>query len=585
MKTLWKLKPFSSLALELAGDAGLSMLEAQVLVNRGISNHEALASFLSPKLAGLSDPMTLRDMDKAVAVIMEALEKREAITVYGDFDADGFTATALLYSFFSSLGASISYYIPDRLAEGYGLHAGALEKIAAKGPGVVITVDCGTNDQSQIALARNWGLKVVVTDHHQVPGDFTSCCPVVNPHRPGSNFPFKHLAGVGVAFFLAVALRTSLREKGWFEHAPEPDLREYLDLVALGTVADMVPLVDQNRILVTSGLEKIRHSRWPGIQALAEVADLSIQSISSRDLAYRIAPRLNATGRMGEAEMGVMALTTRQPALARELAERLQIMNTERRLLEQEIMEEIETTLLSDFKPETRRTLVVTGKGWHRGVLGIVASRLTDRYHRPVLVLGVDNGMAAGSGRSIPGFNLYKALTTLAHLLERYGGHEHAAGLALKGSSVQTFSFELESLAQKEIKEDDLYHSIEVDAKTSLAEIDLHSTRRLLSFSPFGPGNPEPLLYAGPCEVMESKVVGGRHLKMKVGQNGSSLEAIGFGMAKNQSTLDTPMNFIFTPEINRWQGREKLQLRVVDMEPAGQPSRLMRPPCNDRNPA
>jgi single-stranded-DNA-specific exonuclease len=449
---------------------------------------------------------------------------------------------------------------------------------------VVITVDCGTSDQDQIALARTWGLKVVVTDHHQVPEDYVPHCPVINPHRPGSAFPFKYLAGVGVAFFLAVALRTALRERGWFEHKPEPDLREYLDLVALGTVADMVPLVDQNRILVKSGLEKIRHSRWPGIHALAEVADLPMETISSSDLAYRMAPRLNASGRMGEAEMGVMVLTTRQPTLARELAKSLEIMNTERRLIEQKIMEEIETTFLSDFRPEIRRTLVVTGKAWHRGVLGIVASRLTNRYHRPALVLGIDNGVAVGSGRSINGFNLYRALTNLAHLLERYGGHEHAAGLSLKGSRIQALSSELESLAQKEIKNEDLYRSIEVDAETTLAEIDLHSTRRLLSFSPFGPGNPEPLFYAGPCEVMEPRVVGERHLKMRVGQNGSFLEAIGFGLARKPCALDTSMNFIFTPDINRWQGREKLQLRIIDMESAGQPSKLMKLPCNHRNP-
>jgi len=576
MKTFWKLKPASPAAPELARAADLSLLEAQVLANRGILDRQALSSFLSPKLADLSDPMTLKDMDEAVAIILKALQNRETITIYGDFDADGFTATALLYNFFSDLGASTSSYIPDRLLEGYGLHDGALKKIAAKGPGVVITVDCGTGDQDQIALARALGLKVVVTDHHQVPEDFTPRCPVVNPHRPGSTFPFKYLAGVGVAFFLAVALRAALREKGSFRHTSEPDLREYLDLVALGTVADMVPLVDQNRILVKGGLEKIRRSRWPGIRALAEAAELRAEAISATDLAYRMAPRLNASGRMGEAEIGVMALTTQKPAFAKELVGRLEIMNTERRLVEQKILEEIETTLLSDLNLKRRKTLVVAGKGWHRGVLGIVASRLTDRYHRPALVLNIDDGTAAGSGRSIPGFNLYRALTTLAHLLERYGGHEHAAGLALKASGVEAFASELEDLAQKEFKEEDLYHAIDVDAEMSLHKIDLQSTRRLLPFSPFGPGNPEPLFYAGPCDVVDSKVVGGKHLKMKVRQNGNILEAIGFGLAGNPCALDRPINFIFTPEIDPWQGRERLQLRLIDMEPAGQPSKLIR---------
>jgi single-stranded-DNA-specific exonuclease len=579
MKPFWKLRPLSSRAVELAGDAGLSMLEAQFLVNRGICDPEALTSFLSPKLADLSDPLDLKDMDRAVDVITEALKRGEAFTVYGDFDADGFTATALLYNFFSSLGAPVSYYVPDRLAEGYGLHLEALKRIARKGPGVVITVDCGTSDLDQVALALAWGLKVVVTDHHQVPEDFTPRCPVINPHRPGSNFLFKHLAGVGVAFYLAVALRAALRERGWFKQRPEPDLREYLDLVALGTIADMVPLVGQNRILVKSGIERIRHSCWPGILALAEVSALSVETVSSSDLAYRMAPLLNASGRMGEAEMGVMALTTRQPAPARELAERLARMNTERRLIERKIMEEIETSFLSDFRPEARRTIVVAGKGWHRGVLGIVASRLADRYHRPALVLAIENGVAAGSGRSIPGFNLYKALTKLAHLLERYGGHEHAAGLALKGSRIETLTSELESLAEREIREEDLYPSIGIDAETSLDQIDFDATRRILSFSPFGPGNPEPVFYAGSCEVVESRVVGGKHLKMKVAQNGAVLEAIRFGPTETPYPRDTRVNFIFTPQINRWMGREKVQIRIIDMEPAGEPSRVMKPPC------
>jgi single-stranded-DNA-specific exonuclease len=582
MKTLWKLKPASHLALELARTADLSLVEAQVLANRGILNRQTLSSFLSPKLADLSDPMTMKDMDEAVAIILKVLENREPVTIYGDFDADGFTATALLCNFFSGLGASTSHYIPDRLLEGYGLHTGALKKIAAKGPGVMITVDCGTSDQEQIALAQTWGLKVVVTDHHQVPKDFTPSCPVVNPYRSGSDFPFKHLAGVGVAFFLAVALRAALREKRWFERKPEPDLKDYLDLVALGTVADMVPLVDQNRILVKSGLEKIRHSRWPGIKALAEVAGLSMRTISSSDLAYRLAPRLNASGRMGETEMGVMALTTQQAALAGELAEKLEIMNTERRLIEQRIMEEIETTMISKMSLKNRRTILVAGKGWHRGVLGIIASRLTDRYHRPALVLNIDNGTAAGSGRSIPGFNLYRALTGLSHLLKRYGGHKHAAGLALEASSIEPLASGLEMLAREEIRDEDLYPSIEVDAETSLSEIDLESTRRLLALSPFGPGNPEPLLYAGPCEVVDSRVVGERHLKLKVRQNGNILEAIGFGLAANPCARHTLVNLVFTPDINQWQGRETPQLRVIDMEPADRNSRLVRSQHNDQ---
>lgn len=575
MKTLWKLKPPSPLAPDLANATGLSTMEAQLMMNRGLGDAQAVSSYLSPRLTQLEDPSALKDMDQAVALILDAIENREALTVYGDFDADGFTATALLCNFFSSLGVPVSYYIPDRLSEGYGLHGEALKRIARTGKGVVITVDCGTTNQNEIALAASLGLRVVVTDHHQVPRDFMPSCPVVNPHRPDCTFPFKHLAGVGVSFFLAVALRAALRAEGWFDHRPEPDLRDYLDLVALGTVADLVPLIGQNRILVRGGLGRIRGSQWPGIQAIAEFADLQGSEISASDLAYRMAPRLNASGRMGGAEIGVMALTTGRPDFARELAGRLETMNAERQAIERKIMEDIERRL-SGEPLENRRTLVVAGRGWHRGVLGIVASRLTDKFHCPVLVLSIENGMAAGSGRSIRGFNLYRALTSLEHLLERYGGHAHAAGLALKAASIDILAEEFEELAQREIREEDWVHSLEVDAQVDLNLIDLETTRRFAAFSPFGPGNPEPVFYAGPCEVVGRKVVGERHLKMKVRQNGTVIEAIGFGLAENGPGLRGPINVLFTPEIDRWQGREKLQLRMVDLEPADQPSKLVR---------
>jgi single-stranded-DNA-specific exonuclease len=575
MKTLWKLKPPSPLVLELADATGLSALEARFMINRGLTDAQAVSSYLSPRLTQLDDPLALKDMDRAVALILEAIENQGALTIYGDFDADGFTATALLYNFFSSLEVPVSYYIPDRLAEGYGLHGKALKKIARKGKGVLITVDCGTSNQDEIALAASLGLRIVVTDHHQVPRDFMPSCPVINPHRPDCPFPFKHLAGVGVSFFLAVALRAVLRAEGWFNRKPEPDLRDYLDLVALGTVADLVPLIGQNRILVRAGLDRIRESPWPGIRAIAEFANLQGSSVSASDLAYRMAPRLNASGRMGSAEIGVMALTTRRPGFARELAGRLEAMNAQRQAIERNIMEEIEDRCSGDAL-ENRRTLVVAGRGWHRGVLGIVASRLTDKFHRPVLVLSVEDGTASGSGRSIRGFNLYRALTSLGHLLERYGGHAHAAGLALKAASIEALAAEFEELAQKEIREEDLVHSLDVDDQVNLEGMDIERIRRFDSFSPFGPGNPEPLFYAGPCEVVSWKVVGERHLKMKVRQNGTAIETIGFGLAENCPRLQGPINFVFTPEIDRWQGREKPQLRIIDLEPADQPSKLVR---------
>jgi len=577
MKKIWKLKAPSLHARTLSQSSGLSLLEAQILIHRGILDPQAVTSFLLPRLANLLDPFLMKDMPEAIGLILSAIDWHNPITIYGDYDADGLTATALLFHFLSSLSVPVHTYIPNRLTEGYGLHVKAVEEIARRGPGLIVTVDCGVSNNQEIAFAANLGLKVVVTDHHQVDESFTPLCPVVNPHRPDCPFPFKHLTGVGLAFFLAMALRATLREQGWFAARREPDLKDYLDLVALGTVADMAPLLDQNRLLVKAGLDKIRTTRWPGIAAMAELAGLSLATLTAQDLAFKIAPRFNASGRLGDAEIALSALVTRVPGHARGVALQLDRINGARQRLEREVLDEIEATLPSMAELASRRALVVTGDGWHRGILGIVASKLLEKYRRPVLVLGVEDGTAVGSGRSIPGFNLYQALRKLDPLLDRFGGHKHAAGLALKVTNLERFTQEFEALAREELSEQALVYSLDVDAEVNLKDMDFQSIRRLLSFSPFGSSNPEPLLYSGPCDVVESKVVGERHLKMKVRQNGAVFETIGFGLAENSPAPRGPINLIFTPEIDRWQGQEKPRLRMIDLEPSGQPSKLQRP--------
>ncbi|MBP1741277.1 MAG: Single-stranded-DNA-specific exonuclease RecJ [Deltaproteobacteria bacterium] len=577
MRKIWKLKPPSPHAPALSESSGLSLLEAQILIHRGILDPRDVDAYLLPRLADLLDPYLLKDMQASIDLIVSAMDRHEPITIYGDYDADGLTATALLSNLLSSLDVPVHAYIPNRLTEGYGLHVQALERIARRGPGLIVTVDCGVSNNQEITFAAGLGLKVVVTDHHQVDESFTPLCPVVNPHRPDCSFPFKHLTGVGLAFYLAVALRAGLRERGWFADRPEPDLKNYLDLVALGTVADMAPLLDQNRLLVKTGLDRIRTTHWPGLAATAEQAGLSLATLTAQDLAFRIAPRFNASGRLGDAEIALRALTTRDPRHAKEVALQLDRMNGERQRLEREVLDEIEATLPSMAEFASQRALVVTGAGWHRGILGIVASKLLEKYRRPVLVLGVEDGTAVGSGRSIAGFNLYNALSKLEPLLERFGGHRHAAGLALKVSNLERLRQEFETLARAELSEQDLVHTIEVDAEVHLKDMAVESIRRLNTFSPFGHANPEPLFYSGACDVVESKVVGERHLKMKVRQNGAAFETIGFGLAEDCSTPRGQINFIFTPEIDRWQGQEKARLRMIDLEPSDQPSKLQRP--------
>jgi single-stranded-DNA-specific exonuclease len=572
---IWRLKSPSNLASRLTGEADVTPLQAKLLVNRGVSNGETARIFLHPQLNHMADPMLLKDMDAATEIIVDALENREKITVFGDYDADGLTATALLLNFLSSLGISVSSYIPNRLKEGYGLNSKAVDTIANGGTNLIITVDCGIANETEIAYAKTKGLKVVVTDHHQIPNGFRPDYPVVDPHRTDCAFPFKHLAGVGLAFFLAVAVRAALRKKGWFKRRPEPDLKRYLDLVALGTVADRVPLTGQNRILVNGGLGTMARSRWTGLNAMMAVANIAASEITAEDLAFKLGPRLNAPGRMGDPEIGVKALTIEEPELALDLALGMNAANSRRQSLEKTILDQIHLTIESREKIRDSRTLMFAGEDWHPGVLGIIASRLVDSFHRPSLVLNIRNGMAVGSGRSIEGFDLYHALGQLSHLFEKFGGHSHAAGFTLKVKNLDTLERDIEALARDTLTAEDLIPTIDVDAEILLEDITFETVRQIEALSPFGEGNPEPLFYARSLRVVNSRIVGGQHLSLKVQQGKKNFEAIGFGLSNHHSLEGKTVNMVFNPGLNRWQGHERLQLRIVDLEEIGQRSRLV----------
>lgn len=560
----WILSPPPPHTAALADKFSLSHLQARLLANRGIDQANA-ETFLSPRLSDITDPMMLKDMDAAIWTILQAVENQKQIIVFGDYDADGLTATALLFNFFTDIGIPVSSYIPNRLTEGYGLNREAIRRFSAQGVGLIITVDCGSADGSEVALARELGMEVVVTDHHQLPEDFRAFCPVVNPNRPDCPFPFKGLSGVGLAFYLAIALRGECRRKGWFKSRPEPDLRDYLDLVALGTVADRVPLLGENRTLVKRGMGVLANSRWPGITALSELANVSFLDISADDLAFRLAPRLNAPGRVGDPLVGLHVLTVKGVRRAREFAMDLDRANGERQGIQAQILREIEGGFHDHPVAPERRTLMVSGRNWHPGVLGIVASRLTDTYHRPVLVFNVQDGIAVGSGRSIEGFNLYKALSRLGHLLERFGGHARAAGLSLKARNLEMLDSDLEALAGDLICDEDLVPSIGVDAELSFRDISPAMVNQIAALSPFGEGNPNPLFYSSSLEVLESRIVGNGHLKLVVRQGKGPLRAIGFNMAGLQPKRGRQIRMVYTPELDRWRGHNMVQLRIVDL--------------------
>ena len=562
---VWNLIPPSPAATELAREAGLTPLQAQLLINRGITEKAAAQSFLTPALSHMVDPMLMKGMEKGVASILAAIEHHEKITIYGDYDADGLTATALLLNFFSDLGVVANFYVPNRLTEGYGLHRSAVKKLHRNGTSLIITVDCGISGAKEITLAKELRLDVVVTDHHQVPERSLPDCPIINPHQPDCPFPFKHLSGVGLAFFLAVAVRSALREKGWFKGRPEPDLREYLDLVALGTTADRVPLVGQNRMLVTCGIRRMADSRWAGIKAMMDAAGVNRSVITSDDLAFRLGPRLNAPGRMGDSNAGLTLLTASENETAKTLAQTLNIANSRRQGLEQGILDRIEDRIRAHDLIAHRRTLLLWGENWHPGVLGIVASRLVDRYHRPSLVLGVRNGIASGSGRSIDGFNLYRALSRLSPLFYAFGGHAHAAGFRLNEDNLEELKRKLEEIAEGELSEADMLPVIRVDAQLFLKDVSRQTIHDIAALSPFGDQNPEPVFLASSLDVVGSRLVGDRHLKLRLQQGETVHEAIGFGMGRYHSLQGERVDILFTPEVNRWQGSETIQLKMLDL--------------------
>ena len=559
----WELTPESSRVPHLVREAGVTPLQARLLANRGLSDTHAIQSFLSPRLSQMIDPMRMKGMDEGVKSIVMAMEEHEKITVFGDYDADGLTATALLATFLSHLGISVETYVPDRLKEGYGLNEAAVKHIRENGTGLIITVDCGISNGLEVNLAKRLGMGVVITDHHLVPSGFQPQCPVINPHQPGCSFPFKFLSGVGLAFFLAVGLRAVLRKKGWFTSGIEPDLRDYLDFVALGTMADRVPLLGQNRILVFAGVARMADSIWPGIRALMNVAGVGMTDVSSDDLAFRVAPRLNAPGRMGDSLMGLRILMAEKPVEAHVLANKIDETNVRRRVLEQEILDQ--ALAMIDDRMESMRTLLLASENWHTGVLGIVASRLVDRYHKPVMIAAIGDGIAVGSGRSINGFDLHSAMKRMSHCFLRFGGHSHAAGFTLAVSQLEALRKGLEKEAQAHLQPKDLVPIIRVDSELSFKNITLDVIHQIHALAPFGEGNPEPVFMARSVKVFESRVVGERHLKLRLGQGDQALDAIAFGMGNHHPLKGVSTDFLFTPEVNRWKGTETVQLKILDL--------------------
>ncbi len=566
----WEIYPTNkSLSSHFSEKLGISPLTSQILINRDITDLEQARVFLSSSLSNLHSPFLMADMEKAVNRIIDAIMQKEKILIYGDYDVDGITGTSALMIFLEKIGGLVNYYLPQRLKEGYGLNCEAIEKIGSMGVKLIITVDCGISDLQEVSLANEKRMDVIITDHHEPPDLLPPACAIINPKRKDCAFPFKFLAGAGVVLNLIIALRKSLKERNFWGDKNPPNLKKYLDLIALGTIADIVPLVNENRIFAHFGLQQLRETEKIGISALKEVSGLNGNKVIDAGMVgFRLAPRINAAGRMGNAEAGVKLFTSRNEMEAEKIARMLNKKNGERQRIEEEVVREAKKMVEEDPSLLEGKSLVLAGNNWHPGVIGIGASRLVDAYDRPVVLIALDKekGEGKGSARSIPAFHLYDSLKKCASHLINFGGHKYAAGLSIREEKIDDFSRAFGDIAREMLSDGDLSPVIEIDAEIELEEISFKAVTEMEKLAPFGYGNPDPVLASREVEVKNSLVVGNNHLKMKVRDNKITYDVIGFNMADDLPPAGSRVRIAFSPQFNEWRGARSIQLKLKDLK-------------------
>ncbi|HEY6262432.1 MAG TPA: single-stranded-DNA-specific exonuclease RecJ [Nitrospiraceae bacterium] len=552
------INPFQRASLVQA--LSISPATASLFLSRGVTTPDEATTWMLRQVP--HDPFLIPDMEQAVERLHRAVTTQEPICFYGDYDVDGITATSLYLSFFGGLGAQVRAYVPHRLREGYGLNLDAVQRMHGEGISLLVTSDCGTTSHREIALATQLGMDVVVTDHHQTDENMPPAVAVLNPHRAGARYPFRGLCSAALAYKVAEAYQLRYGVAG-------VPLESLLDLVALATVADVVPLHDENRSFVREGLIQLSRGTRCGVRALKQVAGVT-RDCTAETIAYKLAPRINAAGRLDDAMLGVRLLTTNNPVEAQLLADRLEQLNRDRQRIEMDIMAEALTVLRDQALPPA---LVLASRHWHLGVVGIVAARLVERFQRPAIVMAInEQGVAKGSARTIGGFDLYRGLAACQKMLEGFGGHPSAAGLTIRESRIEEFRNRFSDVVAGWTHDGARVPTLNVDAEVRLDEVNLQLIQELGSLHPFGEGNPEPTFAVTGLEVMDSRTVGEKHLKMTVRQGASlPFDSIGFGM---KSLLErgiqsrAPVDLAFTPELNHWNGHDRIQLRIRDVRPS-----------------
>ncbi len=551
----------------LIDELNTSEIACRILVARGIVERNIAEKFLNPSLTDLFDPFLLSRMDKAVDRVIQALKANERMMIYGDYDVDGITGTALMFLVLNRLGANVSYYLPNRLVEGYGISEDGLQEAEKRKISLLISVDCGITAVDEVETARRMGIDCIITDHHEPGERLPHANAIVNAKLDGPASPGFELSAVGVAYKFAQALYRKLGQD-------ETELEQHLDLVALGTAADIVPMIGENRILTKFGLQQIARTTKPGLKALIFIAGLMGHKIGTGQVVFILAPRINAIGRLGDAQQAIKLLTTKDEVMAHSIARILNAENKRRKDIDEQTMMEALEQIERNIDMSRDRAIVLASQGWHQGVIGIVASRLVERFHRPTVMIAIDGAEGKGSARSIPGFHLYEALKECESELIRYGGHKYAAGLSILPEKIESFRRQLNMVSTRMLSEEDLVPKLEIDSELDLEKVNDDLVHLLEKFSPFGPQNMRPVFVSYAAEVVGSPhVVGNNHLRFRVRKGNKVLDCIGFNLGEYLKGLTYRPLFLdiaYVLEHNYWNGSDRIQLRLKAVRVAGE---------------
>lgn len=534
---------------------------ARVLYNRGITEISKIKEFLNPKMEHLFDPFLMKGMVAAVDRLIIALRERESILIYGDYDVDGITSTATLYLFLKDLGGQVSFYIPDRSTEGYGISRGGIEEAQRNKCTLIISVDCGITSVKEVEIAKEIGIDLIISDHHEPAEIIPSAIAVIDPKRADCEYPFKDLAGVGVAFKLAQGLLKKLGLDSSY-------VEKYLDLVAIGSAADIVPLIQENRVFTKLGLEKLNRDGLDGVVTLVETAGFQLGKVDVNQIIYGLAPRINAVGRLGRATPAVELLITRNHQQAIKIAAMLEEENRRRKQIDSSTLIEAMNQLEEEFDPDKDSVVVLAKEGWHAGVIGIVASRIVEKFFKPTVMISIKDGIGKGSARSIPNFDLHSALKSCSDLFLQFGGHKYAAGLTIDAKNIPEFKSRFNLIASEQLLKEDCIRKIFIDDEIDLDIIDWNLIRMIEKLAPFGPRNPAPLFVSYNLELVgDPRIVGKNHLKFRVRSRNKVFEAIAFNRGEDIESLyrNRILDLVYHIEENSWMDRTNIQLKIKDI--------------------